>query len=64
MRIRIDRLGHLGDGIAAGPDGTVFVPGMLPGEAVDGVLDGDRLTEIRIVTPSADRVKPPDWRFQ
>ena len=55
----IDRLGHLGDGIAAGSEGVVFVPGMLPGEAVEGVLDGDRLTEIRILTPSPDRVKPP-----
>ncbi len=31
----------------------------LPGEVVEGDLDGDRLTDIRIVTPSPDRVRPP-----
>ena len=37
----IDRLGHLGDGIAETPDGAVFVPQMLPGEQVEGDLSGD-----------------------
>nr|WP_124085602.1 class I SAM-dependent RNA methyltransferase [Pseudogemmobacter humi] len=59
MRLVIDRLGHLGDGIGAGPRGPVFVPGMLPGEEVEGVLSGDRLEGARILTPSAERVKPP-----
>lgn len=59
VRLVIDRLGHLGDAIASGPDGAVFVAGMLPGEEVEGVLDGDRLTGARIVTPSPARVKPP-----
>ena len=59
MTYRIDRLGHLGDGVAQGPDGPIFATGVLPGEEVDGVLTGDRLTNIRIVTPSTDRVKPP-----
>jgi 23S rRNA (uracil1939-C5)-methyltransferase len=57
--VTIDRLGHHGNGIATGPDGPLFVPGMLPGEEVEGVPQGDRLTDLRIVTPSADRVKPP-----
>ena len=52
----IRRMGHQGDGIA---DGPVFVPRALPGEVVSGVLDGKTLTDIRIVTPSDDRVKPP-----
>jgi 23S rRNA (uracil1939-C5)-methyltransferase len=55
----IDRLGHLGDGIAQGEAGLVFVPGMLPGEVVEGELQGDRLVNPRIVTPSAARIKPP-----
>jgi len=55
---KIDRLGHLGDGVAQGTDGPIFATGVLPGEEVDGVLTGDRLTDIRIVTPSTDRVKP------
>jgi 23S rRNA (uracil1939-C5)-methyltransferase len=50
------RLGHLGDGVAEGP---VYATQVLPGEVVDGTLNGDRLTNIRIVTPSPHRVRPP-----
>lgn len=59
MILTIDRLGHLGDGIAKGPDGPVYIPGLLPGEQVEGTLQGDRLLDPRIVTPSPDRKKPP-----
>lgn len=59
MKLTIERLGHLGDGIAQGPDGPVYVPGMLPGEEIEGELRGDSLQGAKIVTPSADRVKPP-----
>ncbi|SFB11517.1 23S rRNA m(5)U-1939 methyltransferase [Poseidonocella pacifica] len=52
----IERLGHQGDGIAAGP---VFAPRTLPGEHVTGQLAGDRLSDIRIVEPSAERVAAP-----
>ena len=53
---RIMRLGHQGDGIAQGP---VFAPMTLPGEVVTGTINGDRLADIRIVTPSANRVAAP-----
>ncbi|MFN3722404.1 MAG: class I SAM-dependent RNA methyltransferase [Paracoccaceae bacterium] len=59
MILTINRLGHLGDGIAQGENGPVFVAGMLPGEVVEGDLEGDRLVNTRIVTPSAARIKPP-----
>ena len=59
MILTIDRLGHLGDGVAMGPDGPVFVAGVLPGEVVEGTLSGDRLSDVKIITPSVDRVKPP-----
>ena len=59
MKLLIDRLGHLGDGIAQGPEGPVYIPGMLPGEEVEGTLQGGHLLDPRIVTPSADRKKPP-----
>lgn len=59
MKLTVDRMGHLGDGIAQTPDGPVFVPGALPGEEVEGTLSGDRLTECRIVLPSTARVRPP-----
>lgn len=60
-RFEIQRLGHQGDGIAAGP---VFAPLTLPGEVVEGMRDGSRLTDIRIITPSADRVAPPCRHFK
>ncbi len=56
MDINITRLGHLGDGIAEGP---LFAPRTLPDEVVTGTPQGDRLTDIRIVTPSEHRVKAP-----
>lgn len=56
MRVTIERLGHHGDGIAAGP---VFVPRTLPGEVVEGAVAGDRIEAPKIVTPSPDRVRAP-----
>jgi 23S rRNA (uracil1939-C5)-methyltransferase len=58
--VTIDRLGHLGHGIAANPgSGPIYVPGTLPGEVVEGTPDGDRLLDPKIITPSVSRVKPP-----
>ncbi len=59
MILTIERLGHLGDGIAQGAEGPVFVAGMLPGEVVTGEVTGDRMASPRIVTPSPNRIKPP-----
>ncbi|MGL4237467.1 class I SAM-dependent RNA methyltransferase [Tabrizicola sp.] len=59
MKLTIDRLGHLGDGVAQTPEGAIFVLGTLPGEEVEGTLTGDRLSDPKIVTPSTSRVKPP-----
>ena len=56
MRAVIARLGHLGDGVTA--DG-LFVPGALPGEEVEGEVQGDRMAAPRILTPVPDRVRPP-----
>lgn len=57
----IKRLGHQGDGIAEGP---VFAPLTLPGEVVTGQLDGQKLTDIRIVHPSDIRVAAPCRHFK
>ena len=60
MIVTIERLGHLGHGIARDQDsGPIYVPGTLPGEVVEGTQEGDRLLDPKIVTPSTDRVKPP-----
>ncbi|MDC1437833.1 class I SAM-dependent RNA methyltransferase [Planktomarina temperata] len=55
MELTIERLGHLGDGLAAGP---IFVDRALPGEVFSGDLLGDRLQNTRIVTPSKHRITP------
>ena len=56
--VTIDRLGHLGDGIGAGPDGApVFAPRTLPGEVVAGDVEGGRIARPRILTPSPDRIR-------
>lgn len=54
MKLTVERIGHLGDGVARGAEGAVFVPGVLPGEEIE--MEGDA---VRIVTPSVDRKKPP-----
>ncbi|WP_137109846.1 class I SAM-dependent RNA methyltransferase [Rhodobacter sp. SY28-1] len=60
MIVTIERLGHLGHGIARDQDlRPIYVPGTLPGEVVEGTPDGDKLIDAKITTPSTDRVKPP-----
>jgi 23S rRNA (uracil1939-C5)-methyltransferase len=59
--ITIHKLGHHGDGIAPGP---LYAPMTLPGEVVTGTVDGQILTEVRIVTPSPDRVAAPCRHFK
>lgn len=61
MRLTVERLGHLGDGIAAGP---VYVPMTLPGEVVECDIAGGRATDLRIVTPSPERVTPPCGHYR
>jgi len=61
VKIKIDRLGLFGDGIAEGP---VFAPMCLPGELVQGEVVGDKMIAPRILEPSPDRVKPPCSHFK
>ena len=60
----MQRLGHHGDGIAAGPSGPVYLPMTLPDETVTARLDGDRGHDLRIVEPSPQRVRPPCRHFR
>lgn len=55
-RVTIERLGHIGDGIASGP---IFAARCLPGEVVEGEILSGCIAAPRIVTPSHDRVAPP-----
>lgn len=56
MKLTIDRLGHLGDGIGAGP---TFVRRALPGEEVEGDVTDGRMDAPRILTPSPARRGAP-----
>lgn len=58
MEVTIERLGLHGDGIAQGDSGPIYAARTLPGETVSGTLDGDRLQDVKIVTPSDTRVSP------
>jgi 23S rRNA (uracil1939-C5)-methyltransferase len=58
---KIRRLGHHGDGIA---DGPLFAPVTLPGEVVTGDPVDQALENVRIVTPSTDRVAAPCRHFK
>ena len=53
--LKIEKLGHRGDGIAAGP---VYVSRTLPGERVNGEVDNARVVDPKIETPSPDRISP------
>jgi 23S rRNA (uracil1939-C5)-methyltransferase len=60
-RLFIERLGHFGDGIAAGAGGTLYVPGALPGETVDvEEVAGhpDRRHLLQIASASPKRITP------
>ena len=53
---QIRRLGLKGDGIA---DGPIFATRTLPGEIVTGEVTDGRIERPKILTPAAERVKPP-----
>jgi 23S rRNA (uracil1939-C5)-methyltransferase len=60
-RLVIHELGHRGDGVAATPDGPVFVPYTLPGETVEvDAVQGhpDRRHLLDIDVPSPERIAP------
>ena len=54
-QVTIDRLGHRGDGVAAGP---LFVAYALPGEAVTVEVAGERGRLVSIEVPSPERIAP------
>ncbi len=57
----INRLGLHGDGLVEGP---LFAPMTLPGERISATAAGQDLTDIRILTPSEDRVSAPCRHFK
>jgi 23S rRNA (uracil1939-C5)-methyltransferase len=60
-RLVIKQVGHLGDGIAYGAGGAIYVPGTLPGETVEveGVVGhSDRRRLLHVDVASAERIVP------
>jgi 23S rRNA (uracil1939-C5)-methyltransferase len=57
-RFTIARLGHRGDGVADTPAGPVYIPGALPGEAVEAERHGERAHLTAVLAPSPDRAAP------
>lgn len=60
-RLTIARIGHRGDGIADSPKGPIYVPGTLPGEAVEVEAwpgHPDRRQLLKVERPSAERATP------
>src|SRR3990170_6873518 len=60
LEIEIERLGAKGDGVAAGPEGPIFVPFTLPGERVRIAVEpgNDRARLIELLEASPDRIAP------
>ncbi|SEA61024.1 class I SAM-dependent RNA methyltransferase [Rubrimonas cliftonensis] len=61
--VAIDRLGHLGDGVADTPSGPLYVAGALPGEMVRGRREGERLEDVAILVAAPERVVPACRHF-
>jgi 23S rRNA (uracil1939-C5)-methyltransferase len=60
VRITVERLGHLGDGIGREAHGApVYVTRALPGEVVEGEVVDGRMADPAILVPSPDRVRAP-----
>jgi 23S rRNA (uracil1939-C5)-methyltransferase len=57
-RLRIERLGHRGEGVAMLGGRRVFVPYALPGETVTVEVDGDQARLVDIVEASPQRIAP------
>ncbi len=57
-RLRIEKLGHRGEGVASFGGRRVFVPYALPGETVTAEVDGDHGRLVDIVDASPQRIAP------
>ena len=62
-RLRIERLGAQGDGVASTETGPVFVRYALPGEMVTAARQKDRAELVSVLEPSPQRVEPPCRHF-
>ncbi len=57
-RLRIEKLGHRGEGVALLDEKRVFVPYALPGETVTAEVEGDHGRLVNILEASPQRIAP------
>ncbi|MCJ1900828.1 MULTISPECIES: class I SAM-dependent RNA methyltransferase [Paracoccus] len=60
----VERLGRKGDGVAISGDQRALAALVLPGEQIEGEAEAGRIAAPRIVTPSAERVRPPCQHYR
>lgn len=59
----VAEIGGRGDGLAAGPNGPIYVPYALPGEQVRARVAADRATVIEVLQASPERIEPACRHF-
>ena len=57
-RLRIEKLGNRGEGVASFGGRRIFIPYALPGEIVTAEVDGDQARLVDIVEASPQRIAP------
>jgi len=60
----VSRLGPLGDGVISTESGNIFAPFVLPSEKITGEIMDGRITDPKIVEPTADRIKAACKHFK
>ncbi len=60
----VERLGRKGDGVAISGDRRALAALVLPREQIEGEAEAGRIAAPRIVTPSAERVRPPCQHYR
>ncbi len=56
MRLKIDRIGHEGDGIAFNNEDIFYIPYVLAGEEIEAQIDGNRGQIVEIISKSDERI--------
>ncbi|MDE2578989.1 MAG: class I SAM-dependent RNA methyltransferase [Hyphomicrobiales bacterium] len=57
-KLKIEKLGARGEGVAQSAHGVVFTPYALPGDEILAEVDGERGKLVEVLRPSQDRIPP------
>lgn len=64
MRLKIDRIGHEGDGIAFDNEAIIYIPYTLAGEEIEAEIANNRGQLVELITKSNERIAPICNKFQ